>query len=205
MGKRVLLVEGNDDRHVMWAIFQANHVPDSFTVEVAENVEKLLESIPVRLKTSDLESIAFLLDADESIDVRWSQVRDRLLASGCTNLPTTPDAHGTVAQIAGGPRVGVWIMPNNQVPGILEDFLAFLVPKDDVLLPRVDQFLNEIPEAHRRFPPARLPKARMHAWLAIQEAPGKPLGQAITAKYLDARCEHVATFIAWVQRALVDP
>ena len=73
------------------------------------------------------------------------------------------------------------------------------------LLPRVDQFLNGIPEEHRRFPPARLPKARMHAWLAIQEAPGKPLGQAVTAKYLDAKCEHVTTFLAWIQRALVDP
>ncbi len=31
------------------------------------------------------------------------------------------------------PRVGVWIMPDNTIPGILEDFVQHLISDDDLL------------------------------------------------------------------------
>jgi len=36
-----------------------------------------------------------------------------------------------VAVAADGRRLGVWLMPDNQNPGKLEDFFALLVPPDD--------------------------------------------------------------------------
>jgi hypothetical protein len=95
-------------------------------------------------------------------------------------------------------------MPNNKVPGILENFLAFLVPETDKLLPLVDGFLDRIPLEDRRCPNIRLPKARIHAWLAVQEHPGKPLGQAITAKYLNAENAVVAPFLGWIRAVFAD-
>lgn len=204
MGLRVLLVEGQDDLHVLWALFQAHSVPETFSVVKADGIEPLLESVPVRLKASNLERFGVVLDADEDSQARWEQLRGRLILSGCKEFPEAPKPGGTVVQMEDGPRVGAWLMPDNKLPGMLESFLAFLVPGPDKLLPRIDRFLDSIPMEDRRCPTARLPKARIHAWLAIQEEPGKPLGQAITAKYLDARQEVVVPFLDWIRALLID-
>lgn len=206
MGRRVLLVEGSDDQHVLWALFKAHQLPQTFKVEKLDNggIESLLESIPVRLKASDLERFAVVIDADEDAQHRWQQLRGRLLTAGFTDVPATPSLHGTITQNADRLTVGAWIMPDNQIPGMLESFIAFLVPTQDRLLRPVDGFLDSIPSDVCRYPPPRRAKARIHTWLALQEEPGKPLGQAITAKYLDAEAHVVAPFLAWVRKVLVD-
>lgn len=40
----------------------------------------------------------------------------------------------------------------------------------------------------------------IHTWLAWQDDPGTPLGQAITKRYLDAEGPHVAAFLSWLTR-----
>ena len=91
-------------------------------------------------------------------------------------------------------------MPNNQVPGILEDFLRFLVPDGDGLLAHVEQSMGSIPADQRRFSDLRKSKARIHTWLAWQKEPGKPFGQAISARYLDPNLPAADTFAAWLIR-----
>jgi len=46
-------------------------------------------------------------------------------------------------------------------------------------------------------------KAKIHAYLAVQEKPGKPLGLAITFRYLDAKKDKVLPFLNWLQTVLV--
>jgi len=188
----------------MWALFQAHNVPETFKVEKADGITQLLESIPVRLKASNLERFAVLLDADEDIHHRWEELRGRLVNAGCADIPAIPTSLGTIVQIQDGPKVGAWIMPDNHLPGMLETFLSFLVPTEDNLLPRVDVFLAGIPAEVRRCPPNRYPKARIHSWLALQEEPGKPLGQAITAKYLDAQSQMVRPFLDWIRKMFIE-
>ncbi len=204
MGVRMLLVEGQDDRHVIWALLKAHNISETFKVEIAGGIEPLLESIPVRLKASNLERFGVVLDADENIQARWEQLRSQLIYGGCKEVPEVPTQLGTVIQMKDGPRVGAWLMPDNTLPGTLESFLAFLVPESDKLLPPVDRFLDGIPLEDRLCPNARLPKARIHAWLSIQEHPGKPMGQAITAKYIDAHRSVVAPFIDWIIAMFID-
>ena len=43
-------------------------------------------------------------------------------------------------------------------------------------------------------------KAKIYSWLAWQGEPGKPLGQAITARYLDADEPHAQKFAGWVRQ-----
>lgn len=212
MAARELLVEGTDDQHVMWALFETHAVPQVFDVvrpkdrkgEPAGGVEQLLASLPTRLKQSDLQRLGVVVDADEHVQSRWDAIRGILEAGGCADVPPAPRPEGTVVQIPDGPRVGVWVMPDNVVPGILESFLAFLAPHADPLLAHVHRFIDTIPPDCGRCPGGRLPKARIHAWLSVQNEPGKPLGQAITAKYLDATVSHVGPFLSWVRALLVD-
>ena len=93
-------------------------------------------------------------------------------------------------------------MPDNNQNGILEDFIAFLVPDSDVHWVRAESCINRIPLAESRFPPERRSKALIHTWLAWQEQPGRPLGQAITARYLDAEAPHAQQLIVWIRRLL---
>lgn len=43
-------------------------------------------------------------------------------------------------------------------------------------------------------------KAYLHTWLAWQEEPGKPMGQAITKKYVDAQAPHAQLLISWLRQ-----
>jgi hypothetical protein len=42
--------------------------------------------------------------------------------------------------------------------------------------------------------------ALLDAWLAVQAEPGRPIGQAITAKYLEATAVAAGPLIAWIRR-----
>ncbi len=203
---RLLLVEGPDDEHVVKAICKAHSisVPDAFAIQQKQGCDQLLESIPVELKASDRERLAVILDANDSLAKRWDQLTYRLHEAGCAGIPKQPQPEGTVLTVSEELRFGVWLMPDNRLPGMLEDFLGFLVPQGDALLPRVDGFLDGIPEDIRPFPAAHRCKARIHSWLALQEEPGRPLGQAITYRYLDAQRSVVDPFVKWMRAALVD-
>ena len=96
--------------------------------------------------------------------------------------------------------VGVWLMPNNRDPGTLETFLHSLVPESDTLMHRAVSVVDGIPPTERRFPSHRLQHARLHTWLAWQEEPGRPFGQAVTKRYLDAGRAPAPLFASWLQR-----
>ncbi|HEU5374968.1 MAG TPA: DUF3226 domain-containing protein [Ktedonobacteraceae bacterium] len=85
------------------------------------------------------------------------------------------------------------------MPGTLEDFLHFLVPADDQLWVLAEEVVQAVEAQERRFRLTYRSKAKMHTWLAWQEEPGKPLGQAITARYLDADALHAQKLVAWMR------
>ena len=39
----------------------------------------------------------------------------------------------------------------------------------------------------------------MDTWLAWQEVPGRPIGQAIAKKYLDPEASYAQLFIQWIR------
>ncbi|GAC1568786.1 MAG: hypothetical protein NVS3B14_19320 [Ktedonobacteraceae bacterium] len=71
-----------------------------------------------------------------------------------------------------------------------------------MLWPLVDVAIQKVKtvEEGRRFRNAHESKARIHTWLAWQEEPGKPMGQTITARYLDADALHTQQLIAWIRK-----
>ena len=200
----VLLVEGRDDEHVLYALAVAHQLPQTFAVKAIDGKDPLLSDLKLRLKARNERRLAVMLDADEDLAARWRAVRTLVDAAFPGKLPEAPDRDGAVVELAEGFTFGAWLMPDNTLPGVLETFLAFLVPTDDAVMPRVDAMIGALGEA-RRFPEVRVPKARIHAWLALQEEPGKPLGQAITARYLDPQLDAAKRFVAWLRRMFPVP
>lgn len=207
-GKRVLMVEGVDDEYVVKHICGERNLGSIDRIRNCKGKDPLLDDIAVQLKESDIFAVGVLLDADTDLQARWQAVRHRLQQAGYGSVPVAPDIVGTVIAAPAGtllPRVGIWLMPDNQVPGILEDFLRFLVPENDPLFAHVEHSIDTIPPIHSRFDDLKKPKARIHTWLAWQEEPGKPFGQAITARYLDPDLPAADVFAQWLHRTFFAP
>lgn len=201
-----LLVEGKNDQHVIWALCKQHQLPETFSVEVpmeedGQGIEVLLNQLPIRLREENLQTLGIVVDADSDLAARWEAVRDKLMKSKYENIPKVPPAEGWVYAPPDLPRVGVWLMPNNQLPGMLENFVAQLIPFDDVLHPKAEAVLQEIEQdCLNCYTSVHRPKALIHTWLAWQKTPGMPMGQAITAKVLSYDCAIAFSFVKWLQR-----
>jgi len=191
--KQQLLVEGKNDQHVVWAFCQKYQLSENFKVIDCEGIEKLLEQIPARLKQSGLQTLGIILDADSDLQSRYNALKGRL--ENMDNLPNTLPSTGLIID-HNSIRIGIWIMPNNQVNGILEDFIAFLIPNKDPLLPIAEEVLGRIEQDQLNpYTLAHHAKALIHTWLAWQKVTGSPMGQAITNRYLDTEIEQAQIFL----------
>lgn len=202
-----LLVEGKNDRHVIWALCQQYQLPETFSVEVpqeegTEGVEALLNGLPERLKAENLRTLGIVVDADRNLSARWQSIKDKLSSIGYQDIPQSPPPEGWVCAPSDPylPRVGVWLMPDNRLPGMLEDFVAYLIPPGDTLHPRAEAILQELEQAGlNRYTSIHHPKALIHTWLAWQKTPAMPMGQAITAQVLNSHCPIALIFIEWLK------
>lgn len=202
---RVLWVEGKDDQAVVYGLCVAHSLPAIFDVQPRGGVETLLKGLGLALRGQPIDRLGVMVDANGDAVARWSEVVRIARAEGYTGFPDAPDTGGTIIPESEAlPRLGVWIMPDNDSPGALEDFAALLVPEDDVLWERARDAVDAIPENDRLFPAGRRSKAHMHTWLAWQESPGSPMGQAIGKGDLRADAPAAQRFVAWLGRLMVD-
>ncbi len=218
---RILFVEGADDQHTIWAICEHFKVEETFLVGIPDRtgainrkakpteiggIDNVFKAVELNLiaGSSAIERLGIVIDADENISSRWKSISAILRRAGYKDLPDSPDVDGTVIKQEFLPIFGVWIMPDNQIRGMLEDFLSFLVPENDKTWERVTNCIDKIPNDERLFKSVYLTKAQIHTFLAWQKEPGKPFGQAITAKYLQADNPNCEKFVNWLKRLFVE-
>ena len=203
----LLLVEGNDDFHVIYTLCKQFKIPvrnlddpkaGAFSVKDCKGVTELLEQIPVLFKSSNqLTSLGIIIDADTDLQSRWESVKNIIQNSGF-EMPKSLPVNGLIVN-NGVCKVGVWIMPNNNLNGMLEDFITFLVPPEDQLLSIVNSTLGEIEKnGLNKYSLTHKSKAVIHSWLSIQEEPGTPLGQGITKRYLSTDEETCRKLMNWI-------
>lgn len=193
-----LLVEGNDDQHVIWALCEQFKINETFDVIDCEGIEKLFDQIPVRLKQSNIDTIGIIIDADSDLQLRWNNLKQLLNAQGFV-LPEILPESGLILSELGRITIGVWIMPNNNLNGMLEDFINFLVPPDDALFPIINENLNEIERKQlNKYKLIHKSKAIVHSWLSVQEDPGTPMGLSITKRYLTTDDNTCKKIICWL-------
>jgi hypothetical protein len=201
----VLLVEGKQDVRVIPELIESNGVNwgtrknpvvhirdfDGYQNLVAPDV------ISTELQGSGLSALGIMVDADEYPLGRWQSLRAASLES-IPDLPETLPEVGLIHLAPNGVRFGVWMMPDNRMRGMLETFLACLVPEDgDMLL----QFAREAAQAAKdkgaTFTEVQLDKVEIYTWLAWRNPPGRQLHQAIRERILDPRHPQAQGFVAW--------
>lgn len=194
-----LLVEGDDDEHVLYHLLKRHKIHEQVAIKNKGGIENLLGTLSTELKGSGEKRVGILIDADTDIAARWQALRDRLVTFGYHTIPEAPLPDGTIIDEEGRPMVGVWLMPDNKLSGMLENFVSFLVPQGDTLWPMAEDIVQRVIGVGCRFPPTQTIKAYMHTWLAWQEEPGKPMGQAITKRFLKAEAPHAQQLMNWIR------
>jgi hypothetical protein len=206
--KNVLMVEGRQDKFVIPELIEANGVnwgtrqnPVVF-IRDCGGYERLTDPLEIStaLKESGLETLGIILDADEHPDQRWQSLKDACLKS-IPDLPIELPETGLIHVTQDGKRFGIWMMPDNRLRGMLETFLAYMVPEANDVLWTYSQAVVE--EAHCKNAPfieVHRDKAQIYTWLAWQDPPGRQLHQAVMERILDPHHPKAQTFISWFKQ-----
>ncbi len=200
-GKHVLLVEGINDCHVVMALCQVCGVSHNFGIYQCGGYVETLKRLNALIPQPDgPEIIGIVVDADSpDIMSRWRQIKEKPELK-VYPLPDEPTPDGIIVTgQKGKPRLGFWLMPDNKNPGMLEDFLIELVPPDGIEAAR-NCVANAQGKKLTSFKETHLSKAVIHTYLAWQDEPGKPLGQAVTAQVLQPHTQTAKAFIDWLKR-----
>lgn len=202
---RALLVEGDDDLHVVTHICIRAGIPQ-FDIDPKGGKDELLKSIPYEALVEDRIALGVMLDANGDPASRWQAIADRFREAGI-ELPSFPQTEGVVIPSdpsARLPRIGVWMMPDNESPGELEDFLKEMLPPNDPVWPLARAYIDGIPPDHREFQEGKTLRAQVHAWLAAREDPRQP-GLAIKARDLKIDGPLCVRFTAWLRQLFGEP
>ena len=193
---KVLLVEGQDDKHVVLHLLGQASSMSSFDVQDKGNIDELLKAIEPEVRAPGRAAVGIVADANDDLDARWAAISNRLQEAEI-EVPKAPCPTGTI--ISGAPRVGVWLMPDNRKPGELEDFVQEMIPNGDPAWPLAQRYVRDIPEGARKFPPGKERKAKPHAWLATRETPGR-MGSAIRRGDLNTDGALCKGILAWIEQ-----
>ena len=191
---KVLLVEGQNDLHVVRHLCLSHNIIPAFEIVEKGNIDQLLSSIAVEIKVSGRETVGILLDTNESLNARWDAVVNRINRANIA-APVAPVATGTIIQSI--PRIGIWMMPDNTSSGELEDFIERMVPGGDPVWPLSQRYVEGIPEEHRKFPNGKTLRTKLYAWLATRETPSR-MGTAIGTGDLSVNGQLCQSFVNWL-------
>lgn len=231
MGKipnaRLLLVEGQTDSRVLCEIFEkatgipwetrtpANEKQFLIDIKACGSDGQLLEQIEPSWKESGRKFVGLVIDADTDPLARWIEVRNRAPREFRDQIPVSIPHEPFVHEVSNGRKFGVWIMPNNELPGMLETFLGKLrtsMPQS------VGQHIHEamdtakrLLDQHARENPNDLPrisswkevhrsKAEIHTWLAWRDPPGEQLHEAVKHEALNIHAPLAEQFVGWMRR-----
>jgi len=191
-----LLVEGDEDKRVIPELLESNgikwgdrHNPCVY-IEALGGYEQLTDPsvIEAQIDKSGLQALGIVIDADEHPDSRWQSIRDAVRKS----IPGIPDdlpeaglIHQAQNSIGVPIRLGIWLMPDNRLQGMLETFLANLIENDQQELWQYAQEVTRIAKTKAApFKQTHTDKANLYTWLSWQAPPGRQLHQAIQERIL---------------------
>lgn len=200
-----LLVEGKNDQHIIWNLAERLQLKETFEVVAKDSYEDVIKVLPAELKsTNTLKRLGIIVDADVDLNRHWQAIRNILNNSGFYHVPEILPVEGLICQPSDPEQlvVGVWIMPDNNLCGMIEDFVAQMIPdiQEDILLKKAEVVLHELEEQNvNNYKLVHHAKARIHTWLAWQDEPGLPMGTAITSRILSTDNDLCCKFVNWLE------
>lgn len=203
--ENLLLVEGDDDYNTVKHLlikFGLSPEEDQYVCRVreTEGYPQVLDRLQDAARESGLLRLGIVLDADTDINARWKSITNSLgkIEGFEKRFEKAPTPGGAIVDVPNKLRIGVWLMPDNENPGALEEFAHRLLPATDKLWPHVDTSIKDLPV--QLFTDSHLMKAKLNTWLAWQKYPGKPIGIAVYERWLNPEAPQCLTFKAWLEK-----
>lgn len=194
------MVEGSDDVQVIKKLKDVNLRGVAFETWQREGIDNLLRAIPLEYISEGRVALGIVVDADDNLRFRWNDIIGQFRKVR-VDLPDNPEPGGTILETERA-RVGIWIMPDNQSEGQLEDFIFNMIPAGDPVWPCADRFIEDIPPLHRKFSETKVLRAKVSAWLATRHRP-RPMWSAIEQEDLVLETNSQA-FLDWLKRLFGD-
>ena len=203
-----LLVEGKNDVPAIasfmghWTAWLGPKDKDKWPVyiEAAGSDGELLAEgyLSNQLKRSGMEALGMVIDANGNCAGRWQRVR-QLCSGFFSAMPEKLPLSGLIHTEPGKPRFGLWVMPDNTSSGMIETFLRLLVPnQNDPVWLYAQDAAKTAKERGAPYKDVHVHKAHIHTWLAWQDEPGQPLGDALKSrKVFDPKSAAAKSFADW--------
>lgn len=166
---------------------------------------KLINLLIKSLKANQIQNLGIVADADYvsggGFQDRWKHLTTCLKQHGY-HIPSNPPklrCLGSIFRHPDLPPIGLWLMPDHESNGMLEDLICRTVKKDieqDKLLKTAQKCLKQLPV--RLFSTYHKTKATVYTWLAWQKRPGQTLDVTINGNLINLESSEMQGFIKWL-------
>ena len=165
-----------------------------------EGVYNILRSLIKRLEDGDLENLAIIVDADQTVGTSRGFVETvKQIEKRLKPYERIDSQHGLIFKHPqGGYPIGVWIMPNNQDDGALESWISACINNTELpLFNHATTIVNELSTTfNRTFTGNKKAKAEVATWLAWQRSPS--IGLYAAVPLLNTQSPHYRNLITWL-------
>lgn len=200
--KRVLLVEGVNDKHVIKNLRKIHQI-EEIDIREKEGISNILATLKTEVDANE-DFLGIVVDANASLDSRWQSLVNRLKDDeiGYKDVPVEPVENGLILESHSFlPKIGIWVMPNNRMLGNIENFIRLLVAEERENLWQIaEEVVSRLPAGEKLFADKDSIKAQVHTFLAWQDEPGRPMGESITRRYFRIDAPDALSFVEWIRR-----
>lgn len=217
--KRILLVEGQDDRvffqeflcQLKLEVAVEPETPRRFCATESDGVDVIrTQALPMawnRIQTGDITHLGIVIDADSQdhnngFSKRREQLTNILQNDYGYEVPSFSN-NELEGEIFTHPEkytaIGLWIMPTHGKDGMFEDLLLENLANEtqETLLERVDDSIDTLAE-NRLFKDTHLSKARLSTLLAWQKKPGLATDKAYKSGIFDREANALVSLTQWL-------
>ncbi|KKZ14767.1 MAG: hypothetical protein TH68_04105 [Candidatus Synechococcus spongiarum 142] len=185
-------------------------------------IKNMIGDMPLKIKETGREAVGILADANgyslDSCEHPWQRIKTKLeeVLTLEERLPGKPCQKGLILpnvtpkqKPKSTIRIGVWLMPDNESNGELENFFASLIDENNLLWTCAKEYINQCIESMEwadnqrggfdTGKPYKISKAEVYAWLATRKKPGK-MGAAISQDHgFNFDSELAQRFALWLE------
>lgn len=186
--RNLLLVEGKDEINFFEKLLKKLGFIDQIQVIEIGGVERMsgmLAALTLMPNFESVRSIGIVRDADDSVAGAEQSVRSILTQ---LNLPETTNHNSFTQGDLLDLKIGVFIMPGEDVDGTMLEDLCLKTVENQPYLPLIENYLSELEEVGLQLPSNKA-KAKVQIYLASQKRIVHSLGLGAQRGYWDF--EHI--------------
>lgn len=168
---------------------------------ISSSLDDLISQITLGI----IKNLGIVIDADyikdkSGIEKTKESLTQKLAPHGYMLVETD---EGIIAKHNDGLiDIGIWIMPNNDEDGNIENWIAELISESETpLYEKAKLSVSELAEEGlQKFKPSRVQKAQIATWFAWQKSPGHGLDFFFNAPLIDMNHIKYTNFCTWFRR-----